>query len=210
MPQPSTQALRCGATILGALAAIALSAPATAQIGSSTYRAILDDINGSGASGTATLSLSGRSLRVRIQATGLGTGGAHLGHVHGLTNDNGRATASRCPTAAQDTDGDGFLELLEGVPVYGPILIDMMNIDPDGDGNVDFTTTVQLSGNEDVIPLNKRHVVVHGQTVPAGPGAGTAGEVDGTAGFKVILPNLCGSIRAVAAGSDPLEFREPR
>lgn len=210
MLRTSTKALLSGAAVLAAAGAIALTyEPASAQSGASTYRAVLDDINGSGASGVATLSLSGRSLRIHIQATGLGSGGAHLGHVHGLTGDNGRAIASRCPAAAQDTDGDGFLELLEGVPVYGPILIDMMNVDPDMDGNVDFTTTVQLSGNEDVIPLNKRHVVVHGQTVGA-VGAGTTGEVDGTAGFKVILPNLCGSIRAVPGGSDALDFREPR
>lgn len=83
-----------------------------------------------------------------------------------------------------------------------------MNIDPDGDGNVDFTTTQQLAGNSDVIPLNKRHVVVHGQTVGA-VGAGTPGEVNGTAGFKLILPNLCGSIRNVTPGSEALDFRIP-
>lgn len=199
-----------GTTILGAVAIVAGDSPVEAQPAGATYRAVLDDINGSGASGTATLTLTGRSLRIHVQATGLGTGGAHLGHVHGVTGDNGRAIASRCPTTAQDTDGDGFLELLEGVPVYGPILIDMMNIDPDGDGNVNFTTTVQLAENATVIPLNKRHVVVHGQNVLAGPGAGTPGEVDGTAGFKVILPNLCGSIRNVTPGSDALDFRVPQ
>ena len=196
-----------GSAILGAAAFMALDAPVEAQASSSTYRAVLDDINGSGASGTATLTLSGRTLTTRIQATGLGTGGAHLGHIHGLVDKN-RAIASRCPGAAEDTDGDGFIELLEGVPVYGPILIDFMNVDPDLDGNVDFTTTTQLAQNADVIPLNKRHVVVHGQNVPA-VGAGTTGEVNGTAGFKVILPNLCGSIRNATPGSDPFDFRVP-
>lgn len=197
-----------GTAIVGGAAFLAADRPVAAQPAASTYRAVLEPVNGSGASGTATLTLSGRSLRIHLQATGLGTGGAHLAHVHGLVDKN-RAVDSTCPTSAQDTDGDGFVELLEGVPVYGPILIDMMNVDPDGDGNVDFTTTRELSGNASVLPLNKRHVVIHGQTVGTA-GAGTTGEVDGTAGFKVILPNLCGEIRAVAPGSDPLEFRERR
>ena len=206
MVRASTTTLLGAAGILGLAGAVAWSvAPATAQSGSSSYRAVLNPVNGSGASGVANLQLTGRSLRVHIQATGLGTGGAHLGHVHGLVDKN-RAVDSTCPGAAQDSDGDGFVELLEGVPVYGPILIDFMNVDPDGDGNVDFTTTVTLSGNAAAMPLNKRHVVLHGQTVGT-EGAGTTGEVNGTAGFKVILPNLCGEIRNVSKGDDPLEFR---
>lgn len=102
--------------IIGTAGFMLADSPVEAQPAASTYRAVLDDINGSGASGTATLTLTGRSLTIRIQATGLGTGGAHLGHVHGLVDKN-RAIASRCPGAAEDSDGDGFLELLEGVPV---------------------------------------------------------------------------------------------
>ena len=197
-----------GAAIVGAAAVIVADSAVEAQPSGSTYRAVLDDLNGSGASGTATLTLTGRSLSIHLVATGLGTGGVHLAHVHGLVDKN-RAPDSTCPTLAQDTDGDGFIELVEGIPTYGPILIDMMNVDPDLDGNVDFTTTRELSGNASVLPLNKRHVVIHGQNVPAA-GAGTPNEVNGTAGFKVILPNLCGEIRAVAPGSDAFDFREPR
>ena len=98
---------------------------------------------------------------------------------------------SRCPTQAQDRDSDGFVELAEGATTYGPILIDFMNIDPNEDGIVNFTTTMELTGA--ATPLNKRHIVVHGMSV--GPvGAGTPGEVNGEAGYKTVLPVLCGEI----------------
>ena len=50
----------------------------------------------------------------------------------------------------------------------------------------------------DVFPLNNRAIVIHGLTVPVGAGAGTPGEVDGTGGYKAMLPVADGLIRAVA------------
>ena len=38
------------------------------------------------------------------------------------------------------------------------------------------------------MPFQLREIVIHGLTVPAGPGSGTAGEVDGTNGFLAVLP----------------------
>lgn len=177
--------------------------------GGATYHATLSALNGGSARGEATIRQSGQTLRVHITATGL-EANVHLGHIHGVSSGN-RPVDSTCPTLAQDTDDDGFIELLEGVPSYGPVLVDFMNVDPDLDGTVDFTTTVQLSSADAVIPLNKRHVVIHGMSVPA-VGAGTPGEVDGTAGFKVILPVLCGEIgnaRNSNSGRSTLDFRSP-
>ena len=37
-----------------------------------------------------------------------------------------------------------------------------------------------------------RELVIHGLTVPEGAGAGTPGEVDGTAGYKLVLPVASG------------------
>lgn len=180
------------------------NAPVAAQSerGGATYRATLSPLNGSGARGEAVLTQTGQNVRVQITATGLEPGGPHISHIHGLS-EGGRAVDSSCPTQAADSDGDGFVELEEGAPAYGPILVDFMNIDPDQDGTVNFTTTVPLTAA--ATPLNKRHIVVHGMSVGA-VGAGTPGEVNGQAGFKTVLPVLCGEI-VNRANSNAMEFR---
>lgn len=194
---------RAKRTIMGSAAMIALvglgsSIPAAAQSDSATTVARVDlrPLNGSGASGMATLRLSAdeRTLTVMIEARGLEPGGAHISHIHGLS-ENGEAVNSSCPTSAQDTDGDGFVELLEGLATYGPILVDFSDVDPDADGVVRLRKTIQLSGNEMALPLNLRHIVIHGKTVPPGPGEGTPGEVNGTNGYLTVLPVLCGEIQ---------------
>lgn len=197
---------------IAAAGAVAISIPIAvhAQDGRSTTigRADLKALNGSNASGQAELRLSadGKELTVVIQASGLEPGGVHLSHVHGLSQD-GQSVESTCPTSANDTDGDGFVELAEGAVKYGPILVDFMNIDPDSDGRVNFRKTFDISGAQSALPLQMRHIVVHGMSVGA-VGAGTPGEVDGTAGYKAVLPVLCGDIR-VTGNMDPLKFRKP-
>lgn len=197
----------------GASIALAVAVAPTAVVAqnanaTTVARADLRALNNSGASGQATLRLSAdqRTLTVQIKATGLEQGGVHVSHIHGLTN-GGTAVDSVCPTTSDDIDGDRYVELGEGLPKYGPILINFNNVDPDADGRVDFTTTVELTGAENVTPLQMRHIVIHGLTVPA-VGAGTPGEVDGTAGYKTVLPVLCGEIRKVGGGNmDPMKFR---
>lgn len=197
-----------------AIAGAAIGIPATvyAQMDHSTVigRVNLHALNSSGATGQGELRLSpdGKTLTVKIQARGLETGGIHLAHIHGLSQD-GQPANSTCPTKAQDTDGDGFVELAEGLKTYGPILIDFMNIDPNEDGMVNFNTTVHLSGSEMALPLQLREIVVHGRSVGA-VGAGTPGEVDGTAGYKAVLPVLCGDIQLTGREAGPLQFRKPR
>lgn len=194
---------------VAALAAISVPLGASAQSGQATTIARVDlkALNNSGASGQATLRLSadGRMLSVLIQASGLERGGTHLSHIHGLSA-NGSPVDSSCPTDSEDSDNDGFVELDEGGVKYGPILIDFMNVDPDGDGRVTFKTDIALSGSEMALPLHLRHIVVHGKTVGA-VGAGTPGEVDGTAGYKTVLPVLCGEIAQSGKAPDPMEFR---
>lgn len=195
-----------------AMGAVAVAIPLAVQAkeGQSTTvgRADLKALNGSNASGQAELRLSadGRELTVIIQARGLEPGGVHLSHIHGLS-ENGESVDSTCPTSAQDTDGDGYVELAEGAVKYGPILVDFMNIDPDTDGRINFKKTFDISGSQSALPLQMRHIVVHGMTVGA-VGAGTAGEVDGTAGYKAVLPVLCGEIK-VTGNMDPMKFRKP-
>lgn len=204
MRRSSMKSLLITAAITGAAGTLVFAnAPVAAQSdrGGATFRATLSPLNGGGARGEAILTQTGQSVRVQITATGLEPG-VHLSHIHGLS-DGGRAVESRCPDQSFDTDGDGFVELAEGTPAYGPILVDFMNIDPDQDGNINFTTTIPLTGV--VTPLNKRHIVVHGMSVGA-VGAGTPGEVNGQPGYKTVLPVLCGEI-VNGANSNAMEFR---
>lgn len=197
---------------LAAVASAVVAAPVAIQAQSSEATVIgrvdLRPLNSSGARGQAELRLSsdGTMLTVIIQASGLEPGGVHLSHIHGLS-ENGASVDSTCPTRAEDADSDGFVELEEGGVKYGPILIDFMNVDPDQDGRVNFRKEFNISGSQQALPLQMRHIVVHGKTVGA-VGAGTPGEVDGTAGFKTVLPVLCGEIR-VTGSADSLQFRRP-
>ena len=173
--------------------------PAHAQLmsfGSSTYQANLLQLNNSHASGMAEVTLTGdrRTLMVHIVARGLERGGVHLSHIHGLSTNNGRPVNSTCPTIAQDSDHDGYVELAEGQQTYGPILVDFMNVDPDANGIVDFRKVIHLTGNEGILPLDARHIVIHGMSVGA-VGRGTPGEVEGTPGYKTVLPVLCGELK---------------
>ena len=194
-----------GAAALGLLA---YASPSVAQSdqAATVYGVNLLPLNSSGATGQATLRLSanGKNLNVHITASGLEAGNVHVSHIHGQPG----GAESSCPTIAQDDDGDGFVELLEGQDTYGPIIVDFGNIDPNQDGTVDFRTTVKLQGDlAGALPLENRHIVVHGRSVGA-VGAGTPGEVDGTPGFKVVLPVLCGEIVQQGRSQDALEFRD--
>jgi len=86
---------------------------------SSSYQAQLNALNGSGASGTVMLQLSGDQLTVTEKVTGLaetfnGAPYPHVQHIH-------IGAKGECPTPAADTDGDGVISTTEGGPSYGAI-----------------------------------------------------------------------------------------
>lgn len=78
------------------------------------YRAQLNSLNNSGATGIAKLRLQGTTLDIRIDASGLVPNLPHAQHIHGLGN-------SECPTMAA-AGGDNLLTTAEGLPFYGPIV----------------------------------------------------------------------------------------
>lgn len=183
-------------------------------------------VNGSGldVTGLATLTLNGNILTVDIEASGLVPGQQHAQHIHGRFNDDGSARQSVPPTIADDSDGDGVVEVLEGVPAYGDVILPLFVVNETGvtnmfptaneDGTLSFSASYDISDNSllfspvtgtefmtsDLLPLNLREVVLHGAFLDGSQGMPSdrlVNEADGTAGYKPNLPVAAGTIAAV-------------
>ncbi|WP_406856697.1 hypothetical protein ABEG18_03420 [Alsobacter sp. KACC 23698] len=186
------------------------------------YFAEFTTLNHSGVTGGAVLALDDQThtLTVAISAMGLEPNQPHIQHIHGFVD----GTASHTPTTASDADGDGYVELGEGLPQYGQILlnltVDHANATGQDNGHshdgaltgfptapngvISYVESFTLPAgklSQDTM-LDLREIVLHGLTVPAGPGAGTPGEVDGTAGYKLVLPVASGEISEVSSAHD--------
>ncbi|MBD2747118.1 hypothetical protein IC232_10490 [Microvirga sp. BT688] len=182
------------------------------------FFADLNELNNSEAEGGALLLLKGNRLTVITAARGVEAGQIHPQHIHGFV-DGSNATV---PTLAQDDDRDGFIELAEGLDTYGPVLLDLTS--PPGSGAAGlpnptgtsflFSQTYDLTDPRngelarllDDVSLNRREIVLHGKTVLAGHGQGTTGEVNGTAGYKLLLPIASGEIRELSFNSALASF----
>ncbi len=129
--------------------------------------------------------------------------GIHPQHIH---------AADRCPSAAADVNHDGIVDVIEGLPFYGPILVPL-------DGNISNTTSeiptfpfgmgdrgtyhyeastlLQTLTQAIGEPLNlpARHVVVHGVDLNT-PLPSTVQSLPGLPA-QVTLPIACGEIREV-------------
>ncbi|WP_324719913.1 hypothetical protein [Salinimicrobium sp. HB62] len=150
-------------------------------------------LNGSGVSGSAELYLMGDQLTVTVNATGLEPNMVHPQHIHGFTENKGN---SQCPTSAADTNDDGLIDLVEGLPSYGGVLLELyVPVDefPVADANgaltyertftlgeTEFTEEGELISESDLSPLQNRTIVLHGMTV------------DGE--YIATLPVACGQI----------------
>jgi Ca2+-binding RTX toxin-like protein len=174
------------------------------------FFADLNELNNSEAEGGALLLLKGKTLTVITAARGVEAGQTHIQHIHGF--EDGRD--AKVPTLAQDDDRDGFIELAEGLDTYGPVLLNLTSTPggglegfptPAGDSFL-FSQSYDLSDPKngelakllDDVSLARREIVLHGGSVREGHGQGTGGEVDGTAGYKVVLPIASGEIRELS------------
>jgi hypothetical protein len=181
------------------------------------FRTELTTLNNSGVTGFVEVAMAGGALSVRVAADGLEPNQVHIQHIHGRVGADGSALNSRVPGPAFDTDRDGFVELAEGIPAYGPVLFnltDPQGAGPEGfptapDGTIRFEKTYDLTATggfgagfdaADLMPLDLREFVVHGLSADGAAGAGTTGEIDGTAGYKLVLPVASGEF--VAVGSE--------
>jgi hypothetical protein len=197
------------------------------------YKTDLQALNGSGVSGEVLLAYDAdtQQLTVLVSADGLEANQIHIQHIHGFADDGDPSTPrvdAQIPTMEDDADGDGFIELLEGVPDYGGILLNASLDHADGTGSdnghshdagglsgfptaprgtVRFAESYQLPTEEGLAAgtdFSLYHFVIHGMST-SGVGAGTGGEVDGTAGYKLVLPVAIGDFEEI---SRPEAMRE--
>lgn len=151
---------------------------------SEMYRANLRTLNNSGVNGRANMTLDGDKLTVSINARGYEANKLHVQHIHGFDDKRN----SVCPTPSADVNNDGVVDLGEGLPSYGPI---MLNFEPfptaDSNGRVNFQNTYTVDVSK-LGPLENRAIVLHGKTV------------NGT--YDATLPVACGQIVMSHQGQD--------
>lgn len=171
--------------VLGASAAalIALSlgaAPASAQVpksvrGNVVLTAHLTELNGSGASGMAFAVVRGETIRaIGIRARGLTPDAPHAQHIH-----YGEQAMNECPTLALDSNNDGRLNTIEGVPAYGPVVV---SLNTSGDTTpasfLDVSRfPVSKNGSYNYLRTNIRFTDVAGTGYPGAEGLGTAAQI---------------------------------
>ncbi len=169
--------LRRSMVVLGAAAVpLALAAPAQA---SHSVTFSLDEMNGSGASATATLTAhdDGR-LQVEISGTGFTPNAPHAQHIHGDASN----TEFFCPPASADANGDGQVATEEGLAQYGNVFlalttegdaspdsglaVDRMPM-ADADGNLEYSRMIPAGELPEglVDNLENLHIVQHGLDV---------------------------------------------
>ncbi len=203
------------AAIAGVLAGFAGISAVQAENADVTYKAELSPLNtkttGSDAGGEATFTISGDELTIHVTAKGVSSNMEHLQHLHGFAKGDRK---SKCPTARNDTDGDGIIDLIETEPVAGTTMVPFhddpvsMEIVKDtypaagADGSYSYEKTVSLKALKDAfaakfpgqqLDLDRRLVFLHG--VPASTKLpATVASLDGIPA-QVTLPIACGEIK---------------
>lgn len=129
--------------------------------------------------------------------------GLHAQHIH---------AADRCPTMSADANGDGIVDVIEGVPFYGPILVPL-------DGQIGNTTSeipsfpvamgpfgsyeyeaaaplaMLIDAIGEPLDLANRHVVIHGVDLDT-PLPGSVQTLGGLPP-QITLPVACGELHRV-------------
>lgn len=140
-----------GLAALGVLAPSARAAPID-------YVFTLAPANGSGVTGSGTMTLDGTLLTMNVTATGLVAGQIHPMHIHGLLGAAAPATQPAPPSA--DTNHDGFVESPEGAVFSGPPIFDLPATGTPGGysnapgGTISFTQTYDLANSALYDPMH--------------------------------------------------------
>jgi len=144
------------------------------------YYSDLASLNNSGANGFASIIHMDNKLKVKIWADGLVPNMVHPQHIHGLVSD-ANATCPPSPGeagfSAADTNSDGVIDLVEGLPFYGPVLLELYEpidefpvANAEGEiyfertftlGEVEFEEEGAVPTWEELAPLVNRTIVLH-------------------------------------------------
>ena len=171
--------LRCLAA--GAALAVFAVSPAAAQ-DPEEFTGTFSQLNDSGLSGEVDVSLSGTTAEVTVSVDGV-VDLVHAQHFHGEYGyDN------VCPTADNDTDGDGLVNTVEGASSYGTVKVSLVTEGPTDEsyalaieafpvasgGSYEYTRSIEVP-QEFADNLENMIVVVHGIDID------DSGEYDGDA-----------------------------
>lgn len=194
---------------LGLAVPLALaSAGAAAADRTTVLQAGLTTLNDSGATGSATVEVTGDRVDIELETHGLAAGLPHAQHLH-------IGGESRCPTRDADDNEDGRISTSEGIPSYGPIAVSlttrgdtgqdsalaaerMPTADPEN--TVRYSRTIEVS--DDVaarLRAGEAVVVQHGVDRNGnGKYDGEArSDVDTSAPAEATDPAVCGELRPV-------------
>jgi hypothetical protein len=194
----------------------------TSQGAPGEYGIAVDSLNDSGATGSALLTLAeDGSLTVSVEADGLAPGLVHAQHIHGdadLTQD------FSCPPPEADEDGDGFVDVAEGVPFYGGIhialttegdsspesglAVDRMPV-ADENGQLSYSRTFSREDLPDgtAAAVRNLHIVIHGIDINENGeydfDANGESELDPQVPFEATVPAACGIVEGANIAEVP-------
>lgn len=205
------------AALPAALLTVAVSSPVFAA-DTPAFQIDLEQLNDSGSTGTALLSLRGNALTVWIKSEGLVPGQPSAQHLHGSTDGHD----FQCPDGEDDTNGDGILDNTEATVHYGDInisltesggtdagsglAVDRMPV-ADAEGKVSYKRTITV-GQDVVEQIKDLHIVQHGVDRNDNgkydfEGAGKS-ELDPKLPQEATAPANCGVVKGAAVGSVPV------
>ena len=201
-----------------AISAVAMAGSPAMAAHDGSYSSTLGQLNGTTGTGTITLDVAGDKATVNLQVSGLAqtfmdAPYPHVQHIHG-------GAQGVCPTPANDANGDGIVNVAEGVPGYGDILTTLttsgastpaegLNLALGGQGGtysiqreitIDEATQKSLAAGTAV-------VVVHGLD-PATAGVpaevfGSPSEIAPELPLGATSPALCGTLVKTQMGAMP-------
>lgn len=212
--------------VLVVVSVLVLGWQAGPAVADTTVHARLLPTNHSGVHGTAALTTHNGDLTVVIHARGLVPGQPHAQHLHGSASGK----HFRCPSKADDTDGDGLLTNEEAMGEYGDIYlslttrgdasadsalaVDRMPV-ADDQGRLDYRRTFAASDLPKGLldHLSALHVVQHGIDVNGngrydmkGAGVSTFAKNLGAPGVpeEATDPSSCGMVLGAGAPVSPV------
>lgn len=148
---------------------------------------MLKELNGSGVAGNVAIKKVHGQLIVNVWAWGLVPKKEHKQYINGFAN----GSQAGCPPAMADTNGDGYVSLVEALPYTGSMLLALKPY-PKANrrGVINFQRVYRGSDlaalKLDTVPLSRRVVVLHGGWVMPPYGEKM---------YDQTLPVACGVIR---------------